>query len=298
MHASDIATVGAPDFSREDVQEALTGPNTDPARDSWLALDPSGTVVAWAYLENPARSRRDFVEVYAHPEHGEPARAPLLARQLARVAERAAEFGFDEMTVRAGAIPNEDHWIGTLRSAGFTFVKQYARMRCELADLPAAPTAAPSGVLIRPVRASDDADLRTFHRILDTAFRDTPDYAPLTYEQWREQIAKLPSVAWDEWFVATVADEPVGILQSADQALDQNEGWVKNLAVLREHRHRGVGRALLSRAFASYAGKGRKYAGLGVDLSNPTEAVRLYRSVGMSPTYQANMFERTVTAAR
>jgi hypothetical protein len=35
-----------------------------------------------------------------------------------------------------------------------------------------------------------------------------------------------------------------------------------------------------------------------VDLSSPTEAVRLYRSVGMSPTYQANMFERTVTAAR
>ncbi|GAB2926405.1 hypothetical protein GCM10027280_12150 [Micromonospora polyrhachis] len=298
VHASDIASVGQPDFSPEDVREALTAPNVDPADDSWLALDPDGAVVGWAYLENPARSRRDFVEVYVHPEKGVPAQVPLLARQLARVSERAAEFGYPEMTARSGAIPTEERWIAALRAAGFAFVKRYARMRRSLAGVSTVPPSPPQDVLIRPVRPTDDADLREFHRILDTAFRDTPDYVPISYEQWREQIANLPSVAWDEWLVATVRDEPVGILQSADQALDQNEGWVKNLAVLREHRHRGVGRALLGQAFAAYAAKGRDYAGLGVDLSNPTEAARLYRSVGMAPTYEADMFERTVVAAR
>jgi ribosomal protein S18 acetylase RimI-like enzyme len=59
-----------------------------------------------------------------------------------------------------------------------------------------------------------------------------------------------------------------------------------------------VGAALLRRAFASYAGKGRVKAGLGVDLDNPTQAARLYRAVGMTPQYEANIYQRTLAAAR
>jgi hypothetical protein len=46
-----------------------------------------------------------------------------------------------------------------------------------------------------------------------------------------------------------------------------------------------------------YAGKGRKLAGLGVDLTNPTEAYRLYASVGLSAAYEADIYEREVAAA-
>ncbi|MFD0968340.1 GNAT family N-acetyltransferase [Plantactinospora endophytica] len=297
VHASDIAALGRPDFSAEDVREVLTAPDLDLARDTWLALDPAGEVRGWSYLEDSNRGPRETVEVYVHPEHGLPAQVPLLTMQLARSAERAAEFGLAELTVRALALPTEERWIGVLRDAGFEFVKRYARMRRPLAGVTAEPPPPPPGVLVRPVRPTDDAELRTFHRILDAAFRDTPDYQPASYEQWRAQVAALPSVAWDEWFVAEVDGEPVGILQSADQTLDQNEGWVKQLAVLRAYRRRGVGAALLARAFACYAGKGREYAGLGVDLANPVEPVRLYRSVGMTPLYEAVVFERTVRAA-
>lgn len=297
VHASDIAATGQPDFSSHDVHEALAGPDADPARDSWLALDPTGTIVGWAYLDSPSGGEREFIEVYAHPDNGRPVMAPLLARQLHRVAERAAQAGRDAVTVRAGALPVEQAWIGTLREAGFGFVKRYARMRRPLDGLPVDPPAPPPGVRLRLVDPTDEADLREFHRILDTAFRDTPDYQPATFEQWWERVTALPSVAWDEWFVAEVDGVPAGILQSADQALEQNEGWVKNLAVLREHRRRGVGEALLGRAFATYAAKGRGHAGLGVDLSNPTEAARLYRSVGMTPQYEADIFERTVRSA-
>lgn len=298
VHASDVASVGEPDFSADDVREVLTAPNLDPARDSWLAVDPADVIVGWAYLENPHRAEREFVEVYVHPERGLPAQAPLLARQLARVAERAAEFGFEQMTVRSGAIPNELRWIGVLRDAGFEFVKRYARMRRPLTGADGEAPTPPPGVTIRQVSADDDADLRTFHRVLDAAFRDTPDYQPATYQQWRAQVAALPAVPWDEWYVAEVDGVPAGILQSADQSADQREGWTKNLAVLREYRRRGVGAALLRRAFAGYAAKGYEHAGLGVDLENPTEAARLYRSVGMTPAYEADIFERVVVAAR
>jgi mycothiol synthase len=295
VHASDIAAVGYPDFTADDIREALTAPHFDPAVDSWLAVTPDGAVGGWAYLDSPTGGDREFIEIYAHPEYGAPALRPLLGLLLRRIAERAVEFGHPSVTVRGGGIPTEQTWLGVLREAGFEFVKRYARMRISLADLPPEP-ALPDGVTIRLLRHDDDADMRDFHRILDTAFRDTPDYVPLSYEQWCERIAALPSVAWDEWFVASVDGVPAGILQSADQVLEQNQGWVKHLAVLREHRRRGVAAALLSRAFATYASKGRDTAGLGVDLTNPTRAANLYTAMGMSPAFEVEMYERTVTA--
>lgn len=289
VHASDIAAVGAPDFSVEDVVEALTGPHADPARDSWVALDSTGEIAAWAYIENGAGGPRDFIEVYVHPERGLPAQRALLALALARVPERAAELGHPRMTVRAGAIPTETVYIASLKAAGFEFIKRYARMTIAL-PAPLAPTR-PDGVEIRT--ATPD-DLPVFHRIFDTAFRDTPDYQPGTYEAYVERWIVGAEVRWDEWFLATVDGSPAGILQSSDQSLDQDEGWVKHLAVLKEHRRRGVGQALLGRAFEVYASKGRTGAGLGVDLANPTEAVRLYHAVGMHAKYEADIFERAL----
>lgn len=295
VHASDVAAVGHPDFSPDEVREALVGPNVDPSRDSWVAIDGEGRIATWSYLENETAGPREFVEVYAYPGRGEPGQAVLLDLTLGRIAERAGEFGHATMTARAGALPNEERYIGVLTAAGFTFVKRYARMRRALTPADASPPAPPAGVTIRLLRHDDDADRRRFHHILDTAFRDTPDYQPRSYDRWRELVDGQPTVAWDEWFVATVDGVPAGVLMSSDQALDDNEGWVKNLAVLRGYRRRGVGAALLRHAFAVYASKERALVGLGVDLENPTAAARLYHAVGMAAEYEADIFERTVT---
>jgi mycothiol synthase len=84
----------------------------------------------------------------------------------------------------------------------------------------------------------------------------------------------------------------------ANPGLDDGEGWVKFLAVLRPYRKKGLGAALLRRAFAGYAGKGRVKAGLGVDPDDSTRAARLYRTVGMTPQYEANIYQRTLAAVR
>ena len=294
VQASDIAAVGEPDFSVDDVVEGLVGPYIDMNRDSWLALDPAGDVVGWGYLRNSSGGPRDFVEVYVHPERGAAARRPLLALLLPRVAERATELGHAEVTARGGAIGVEQDWIAALTDAGFVFVKRYNRMRGSLDGVSATPPPTPRGVAIRTVRADDDADLRLFHRIIEDAFVDSMDHLPTGYDDWR---APLRGVNADEWFIAEVDGEPAGALQSSEPADDENEGWVKMLAVRRAYRRRGVGEALLRRAFAAYAARGRSHAGLGVDLSNPTDPVRLYRAVGLEPVYAADMYERAVTAA-
>ncbi|MEU8167545.1 GNAT family N-acetyltransferase [Micromonospora sp. NPDC049004] len=294
VHAADTFAIGHPDFDAEDVEQSLTAPYFDPARDSWLALDPDGAVVAWATVDNPTGVGREFVEIYVDPERAATLRAPLLARQLDRVAERAAERRLPALTVRCAVFAPERDWARDLRAAGFTVAKRYVRMRRPLADLPTEPSP-PPGVTVRPVRPDDEAELREFHRIHDVAFGDTPDHEPLSYERWRARIGDV--TAWDEWFVAEVDGVLAGALQSSDQALDQQQGWVKGLSVLPAYRRRGVGAALLRRAFASYAAKGRESAGLGVDLTNPTTPLSLYESVGLRETLWTDMYERVVPAA-
>ncbi|BFU42321.1 GNAT family N-acetyltransferase [Krasilnikovia sp. MM14-A1004] len=296
VHASDIASVGEPDFTAEEVREALTGPHTDMTRDCWVALDTAEQLVGWAYPFNHTGGERDFVEVYVWPGRGEPALRPLLDLMLGRVAERARDFGYDPMTVRAGAIATEKEWVATLEAAGFTFVKRHARMSIALDGNERVAPEPTAGVTVRPVRADDESEMRRFHATIEEAFEDT-DHRATDFETWRAQVEAASSVAYDEWFVGEVDGQWAGVLQSSDQGAEDNGGWVKNLAVLGPYRRRGVGAALLRRAFATYAGKGRVEAGLGVDLANPTQAARLYHAVGMRPRYEADIYQRTVPAA-
>ncbi len=297
VHASDIVAVGEPDTSADEVAEILTAPNQDPALDSWLVFDDAGRLVGWAYVENPLSSPREWIEAYVHPELGRPAHPALVELAVARVARRAAERDVPSFLVRAGAVASETEYIGVLQAAGFSFVKRYARMRRDLADLPPVPVP-PHGVVVRPVRPEDETEMRAFHEVLDVAFRDTPDYEPSTYESFRQRIDAMPSIDWSEWFVVQAEGSGIAaILQSSVEDDDNNEGWVRYLAVRREFRGQGLGRLLLLTAFATYAGKGRTAVGLGVDLTNPTSAYRLYESVGLHPFYEVDILERTVSAA-
>jgi ribosomal protein S18 acetylase RimI-like enzyme len=296
VHASDLASVGAPDFTADEVREMLTAPNTEMSEDCWVALAADGVIVGWAYPNNETGGDRDFIEVYVWPERGVPAIRPLLELMLDRVRVRAARFGHDPYQVRAGAIPTEAAWIAALTGAGFRFVKRHARMTISLAQTAPTPPAPPPGVTVRPLDHTDDAEMRRFHGTIEEAFRDT-DHLSTDYPTWRAQIAGESTVAWDEWLVGEVGGEWAGVLRSSDMGADGNGGWVKALAVLRPYRRQGVGQALLRHAFAIYAAKGRTEAGLGVDMANPTRAARLYQAVGMHPLYQANIYQREVRAS-
>jgi mycothiol synthase len=295
VHASDMASIGQTDFTADEVREALTDPGTDLERDCWVALDETGQLVAWAYPHNANGGDRDFIEVYTWPERGLPAQRPLLATMMKRVAERGAELGHDVYTVRAGAVPTEKAYIEALTDAGFTFSRQHARMQMSLDGVSPTPPPPPAGVEVRALRHEDDAELRQFHAVIQESFRDTDHFAT-DWDTWKRQVDAEPTKTWGEWLVAVVDGQIVGSLQSSDA--EDNEGWVKRLGVARDHRRKGVGEALLRHAFAIYAANGHKTAGLGVDMANPTQAVRLYRAVGLTPLYEANIYETELDLRR
>jgi mycothiol synthase len=295
VHASDVAAVGEPDYTADEIREDLTTPNTDMARDCLLALDDDSRIVGWSFPGNSTGGARDMANVYFWPGHGLPALTPLLELLMVRMTERAAELGHDVYEVRAGAIPGETELIDALTAAGFVFLKQFARMQISLDGVSPVAPEPPAGITVRPVRHDDETELRAFHAVIEDAFVDS-DHRAIPFDGWREQISR-PGTPFDEWFVAEADGRIVGALQSSDGGEDTDEGWVKHLATLRAYRKRGVGETLLRRAFATYAAKGRPKAGLGVDLANPTDAASLYLKVGMDALYRANIYRTTVKAA-
>jgi len=73
---------------------------------------------------------------------------------------------------------------------------------------------------------------------------------------------------------------------------DPAMGWVGTLGVRRPWRKRGLGLALLLHSFGEFYRRGFRKAGLGVDASSLTGAVRLYEKAGMHVAQIFDHYER------
>jgi Acetyltransferase (GNAT) family. len=92
------------------------------------------------------------------------------------------------------------------------------------------------------------------------------------------------------WRIAELDGVPVGATTATDRYIDQNNGYIGSLGVLREGRGRGVAKALLADTFASYRDARRSRVLLHVDSESPTGATRLYESVGMTQDLVLDFF--------
>jgi mycothiol synthase len=138
---------------------------------------------------------------------------------------------------------------------------------------PAAP-APPPGYAIRDFEPGRDE--RAAYDVIERAFSEWPEYEGESFEDWRADCLGRPGFAPDLLALAVRGDEVVGVAALIE---DPREGWVSHLAVAREHRGRGLARALLVHAFGVTWRHGRRRCGLGTD--SRTGARGLYEHVGM-----------------
>ena len=89
-------------------------------------------------------------------------------------------------------------------------------------------------------------------------------------------IARKLAYQPDLFFVATLNDEIVGTTMAG---YDGHRGWMYSVAVAPNHRHRGVGRALLRHAESALTALGCKKINLQVRESN-TDVIAFYQSCG------------------
>jgi mycothiol synthase len=128
------------------------------------------------------------------------------------------------------------------------------------------------------VRAPRSEDLRDLHRLLyiDAGWAEVSGHNERPYEEWLQLF--LAGVPLELQVLALRNGRPVGA--ALNRLFADGTGWVSQLAVARDVRGRGLGRALLLESLRRLQVAGASVLGLDVQGGNDT-ALALYLSVGL-----------------
>jgi mycothiol synthase len=277
LTARDIADTGEPDYTREDLLTEWRSREVDLALDVRVA-ELNGRIVGYSAV----RRRGAMIAIDPRFE-GRGAGAPLLRWAQAR--ERARGRNTHRQWLGAA----DEELRGLLITTGYTRVRSYWRMVRALAGGPE-PGAGPDGVQFRSLDV--DADAAAVHALDDLSFSPNADYDPSSLEEFREGTLAVHDLDPGLSVIAEAAGAMAGFLLTRVWP-EQSAGFVEILAVHPDHQGRGVGTALLRRAFAGYADAGLREAQLGVASDNP-RAFELYERLGMRQKFRFDVYERDV----
>jgi ribosomal protein S18 acetylase RimI-like enzyme len=161
--------------------------------------------------------------------------------------------------------------IAWLEANGFTHRRSYFDLRRGI-DPPLALAVWPSGVAIARYRPGEDDE--AVHELIyvDAAWAEVPGHTERSLDAWRSTLTP----DYRSW-VARRDGRPAGWV--AGRVFSDGRGWVEQLAVARDARSLGLGRALLLHSLAELQERGASSLALGVEGENEN-AIGLYRNVG------------------
>jgi GNAT superfamily N-acetyltransferase len=264
--AYEVAVMGVRDVDREDIVGDWRRPSVDLERQTVVVFD--GDHAVGEAEVTPSRGR---AEVAVHPSSWgrgigsallewtevaalDVAGGPLVLGQTINDAdERAAS-----LLVGRGYRPRYESWV----------------LGIDLDDAPPPVPALPVGISAHTLDPERDAV--AVHGLLHEAFSEWPDWSPLPFEDWRAMSLERSDFDASLSTVLERSGEIVGVVMGFDLG---GEGWVDQLAVRRDHRGRGNGRALLELSFRRFHERGVRSVGLNTD--SRTGALGMYERVGM-----------------
>jgi mycothiol synthase len=282
--ACDIHEFGAPDFELDDLRTDWNMPGFDLSLDAVVVEDDARLVAYAAFIRN------DYVDVYVHPDHRD---RGLGERLLEWSERRGVERAAPGSELRLGQVVTSTDASARrlLESRGYELVRTYWRMSMPLEKRPP-PPAWPEGVLVRTF--DQERDTRAVYALVQDAFRDNERHAAESFEEWQAFMIDREVFEPGLWFIAEVKGEIVGCVLCPNY---DDEGWVRQLAVARDWRRRGLGTALLRQAMSELSRRGRREIGLVVDSWNRTGAKEMYERAGMTVAREHVRYEKTFAVA-
>ena len=279
--ACDIHDLGAPDFELDDLLTEWNMPGFDLSRDA-VVVEEDGALAAYA-----AFIRNDYVDVYVSPAHRD---LGLGAKLLDWAEHRAVERAGAGALLGQVVTSTNDGARRLLEDRGYRPVRTYWRMSMPLDERPP-PPAWPEGVLVRTF--DQERDTRAVFALVQDAFADNERHTAESFEEWQAFMIDREAFEPGLWFIAESQGEIVGCVLCPDYA---DEGWVRQLAVSRDWRRRGLGTALLRQAMSEFFRRGRREIGLVVDSWNRTGAKGLYERAGMTVAREHVRYEKTLSS--
>jgi mycothiol synthase len=231
--ARDVADLGAPDFTRDDLVEEWGLSEFDLEHDAVVVEAEDGRITGYAAVR-----RMGALAVVAPEDEGRGIGTEL--RQWAE--RRQRELGVQRYR-QWGVAARNQRGQALLRAAGYEPVRSYWRMERRLAGLGRAPDT-PAGLRLGGLDVERDA--ADLHAIDDAAFAAVPDYEPQGFPAFREEHLDAHDL---EPALSCVAEREgegaaVGFLL-ARRWRNESVGYVDILAVAPDHQGHGLGAVML-----------------------------------------------------
>ncbi|MGZ4130534.1 MAG: GNAT family N-acetyltransferase [Actinomycetota bacterium] len=233
----------------------------DPALD-WIGVFERDRIVGWGIVLN---LRSAWVDV--HPD----ARGRGIGSWLRTWSvRRARELGAGRI---GQTIDDRRQEVAAMfAAAGYTARRTSWILRMEHSIRPDDPMP-PAGIELRAFRPGDEDEVLG---MFEQAFSEWNDRLPSTMTTWRAMTVEREGFEPEDLVEALDGDRIVG----GAFLIDSGEVWVDKLAVRRDHRHRGIARALLQTAFRRSFDRG--YAQTTLSTDSNTGALTLYERLGMT----------------
>ena len=146
-------------------------------------------------------------------------------------------------------------------------------------DAPLEQPHLPPGITIKPYQPGRDE--RAAFQTVEDAFGEWPDRDPSAFDDWAAMV--LQRQGFEPWQLLLAFDGSGDVVGVCYVIISGDSVFVSQLAVRRNQRGRGLGRALLLRAFNEGRQHGTRRAELSTD--SRTGALGLYLHVGMRITH-------------
>jgi GNAT superfamily N-acetyltransferase len=130
------------------------------------------------------------------------------------------------------------------------------------------------------IRAATEDDHRAVWDEVEDAFLEWADRKRQSFEDFAAQVMERPG--FEPWHLRVAVDANGDVVGVAFLVMSEDIAFVEKLAVRRDQRHLGLGRALLADVFAVARAHGATRSELSTD--SRTGALDLYEKVGMEVT--------------
>jgi len=273
--------------SEQELRQSWTSPGVKPELHAFLAVVDSD-VIGYGRIQLHAGNKQTGFSMFRCAGRVLPSwRGRGIGTLILTECERRARSRINEATTRtvyldAFADKRQEDVAELYAAFGLRPVRYFFDMVYDAAETPPEPCYPPGHGARRYIRGRDE---ETTWRVMSTAFQDHWGYAPFPLEEW---LYWVDSRVFDPELTTlglSPAGEVVGVClciidPARNRRRGREEGWIDSLGVLREHRGKGLGRALLLEGMRRLRRRGCMHLLLGVDTENPTGALGLYESVG------------------
>jgi len=178
---------------------------------------------------------------------------------------------------------------GLFESMGFELIRVFSTMKRNLDSLPS-NIGEYKKIKIRTMRRNLD-DIKLLNWIVNETFKEHFDFRPETVEETRHWVENRPWCDIAEYFFGYIDNRLVGHVGAGiDSKFIKYQGikrgWITTIGVIKDLRRKGIGTSLILHGMECLKSKGMTEAVLGVDDSNPTKAIELYKKVGFKVLYK------------